>query len=183
MGKEANKLKLKTDKQGRPQTARANGLFETLMAEYSQIKQGKQATVSEVSNDRLQTYLNQAGQQVDRRQVRMAQARERLNKGYEIYHAEDPTRTVHRFEANTPQEARRYYETFITRYESDRDFDLQLRRATGLMESEEDLDEVKMSPSALEKFATSDAAKGIRAGFEAELIFRDTQGSSDDIDP
>jgi len=51
-----------------------------------------------------------------------------------------------------------------------------------LVESEE-LDEVKMSPGALEKFATSDAAKGIRAGFEAELIFRDTQGSSDDIDP
>ena len=95
IGKEANKLKLKTDSQGRPQTARANGLFETLMAEYSQIKQGKQAPVAE----------------------------------------------------------------------------------------DQDLDEVKMRPGALEKFATSDAAKGIRAGFEAELIFRDTQGSSDDIDP
>jgi hypothetical protein len=32
----------------------------------------------------------------------MAQVRDRLNKGYEIYHAEDPTFTVHRFEANTP---------------------------------------------------------------------------------
>jgi hypothetical protein len=263
----------------------------------------------------------------------MAQVRDRLNKGYEIYHAEDPTRIVHRFEANTPAEARRYYETFIDRYESDRDFDLQLRRATGLMETaqgdseqqhgwraelvdeispitfevrltnrrsresanfvvrpadlirkglagkfsidsmdiqdlqtgatrsivtddpapwvyildavdalfhdtpalqarleaqlkahqdqalpmlpglkkrehfgqgiavkdfvqgqqaakdavsraqgrqdineDEELDEVKMSPGALEKFAASKAAQGIRAGFEAELIFRDTQG-------
>jgi hypothetical protein len=113
----------------------------------------------------------------------MAQARERLNKGYEIYHAEDPTRIVHRFEADTPQEARRYYERYDADYDSDVDYDLRLRRATGLMESEEELDEVKMSPSALEKFATSDAAKGIRAGFEAELIFRDTQGESDEEDP
>ena len=93
-----------------------------------------QSAVAEVSDKRLQTYLSRAGQQVDRRQERMALARERLNKGYEIYHAEDPTRTVHRFEANTPADARRYYEKFITRYESDRDFDLQLRRSTGIME-------------------------------------------------
>jgi len=141
------------------------------------------SALNEISDELRRSYLGRAGQQVDRRQTRMAQVRDRLNKGYEIYHAEDPTFTVHRFEANTPAEARRYYETFIDRYESDRDFDLQLRRATGLMESEEELDEVKMSPGALEKFATSDAAKGIRAGFEAELIFRDTQGSSDDLDP
>jgi hypothetical protein len=46
-----------------------------------------------------------------------------------------------------------------------------------------ELDEVNMSPGALEKFATSDEAKGIRAGFEAELIFRDTAGESDEQDP
>jgi hypothetical protein len=86
VGKEANKLKLKTDRQGHPQIARANGLFEALMAEYKALK-------------------------------------------------------------------------------------------------EDDLDEVKMSPGALEKFATSDEAKGIRAGFEAELIFRDTQGESEEMDP
>jgi hypothetical protein len=136
----------------------------------------------EISDKLRQNYLGRAGQQVDRRMEKMAQVRDRLNKGYEIYHAEDPTRTVHRFEANTAADARRYYEKFITRYESDRDFDLQLRRATGLMESEE-LDEVNMSPGALEKFAASKEAQGIRAGFEAELIFRDTQGTSDDLDP
>jgi hypothetical protein len=281
------------------------------------------SALNEISDELRRSYLGRAGQQVDRRQTRMAQVRDRLNKGYEIYHAEDPTFIVHRFEANTPAEARRYYETFIDRYESDRDFDLQLRRSTGLMEAfnapypmtwehskdshdalvklpdgtnlsimfskeymfgdeedwhvefwrnnsqevtgegdaqrvfatvlnaiqqfikiedperirfsaskdqeadsrtnlysslvrryanawgyevdsseyggstvynlyklyeqdlteDEELDEVKMSPGALEKFATSDAAKGIRAGFEAELIFRDTQGSSDDLDP
>ena len=67
---------------------------------------------------------------------------------------------------------------------------LLMKRLENLLESiknqpiqDEELDEVKMSPSALEKFSKSDAAEGIRAGFEAELIFRDTQGSSDDLDP
>ena len=44
----------------------------------------------------------------------------------------------------------------------------------------EQLDEVKMSPSALRKFANSPEAEGIMAGFEAELIFRDTQADEDD---
>lgn len=35
----------------------------------------------------------------------------------------------------------------------------------------QDLVEVKMSPSALSKFVNSEAAQGIRAGFEAELVF------------
>jgi hypothetical protein len=38
IGKEANKLKLKTDKQGAPQIAQANGLFENLFKEYKQYK-------------------------------------------------------------------------------------------------------------------------------------------------
>jgi hypothetical protein len=45
---------------------------------------------------------------------------------------------------------------------------------------DQQLDEVAMSPSALQKWANSDAAKGIRAGFEAELIFRDTTNDDDD---
>ena len=49
-------------------------------------------------------------------------------------------------------------------------------------ESVETLDEVKMSPGALRKFAASPEAKGIMAGFEAELIFRDTQHDDDDGD-
>jgi hypothetical protein len=89
----------------------------------------------EVSADRLQQYLSRAGQQVDRRQERMSQARERLNKGYEIYHADRPAgsiQIVDRFEANTPALARQYYEKFITQYDSDVDFELKLRRSTGL---------------------------------------------------
>ena len=67
----------------------------------------------------------------------MARVRDRLNKGYEIYHADRPAgsnQIVDRFEADTPEEARQYYEQYIQNYESDRDFDLRLRRATGIME-------------------------------------------------
>jgi hypothetical protein len=91
LGKEANKLKLKTDSQGHPQVANPNGLFEKLALELTQFK--KKDTLAKAA---------------------------------------------------------------------------------------EQLDEVKMSPSALMKWATSPEAKGIRAGFEAELIFRDTTNDGDD---
>ena len=44
----------------------------------------------------------------------------------------------------------------------------------------EELDEVKMSPTALKKFAASPAAKGILVGFEAELIFPDVRTEDED---
>jgi hypothetical protein len=94
-----------------------------------------QEFISEISDEQLQRYLNRAGRRVDSRLERMAQARNRLNKGYEIYHAEDPTRIVHRFEADTPAEAKRYYERYNANYDSDVDYDLKLRRSTGLEEN------------------------------------------------
>jgi hypothetical protein len=45
---------------------------------------------------------------------------------------------------------------------------------------DEELLEVKMSPSALEAWARSPEAQGIRAGFEAEMIFRDTKREDDE---
>jgi hypothetical protein len=94
-----------------------------------------QEFISEISDERLQDYLSRAGHKVDRRMTRMAQARDRLNKGYEIYHAETPNKVVDRFEAHTPALAQRYYNDFISKYESDVDYDLRLRRATGIVES------------------------------------------------
>jgi hypothetical protein len=93
-----------------------------------------QEFISEISDEQLQRYLDRAGRRVDSRLERMAQARDRLNKGYEIYHAEDPTRIVHQFEADTPAEAKRYYERYNANYDSDVDYDLKLRRSTGLNE-------------------------------------------------
>jgi hypothetical protein len=92
VGKEANKLKLRTNKQGQPQVAQANGLFEKLSLELAQFKKSPVAESVE----------------------------------------------------------------------------------------EQQLDEVRMSPSALQQWANSEAAQGIRAGFEAELIFRDTTNDDDD---
>jgi len=92
----------------------------------------------EISDELRRNYLHRAGKVVDRRMDHMARVRDRLNKGYEIYHADRPANgsaIVDRFEADTPALARQYYERFITRYESDVDFDLQLRRATGITES------------------------------------------------
>ena len=93
--------------------------------------------VNEISDELRRSYLDRAGRHVDRRMDHMARVRDRLNKGYEIYHADRPAgaaQIVDRFEANTPEEARRYYEQYIQNYESDRDFDLRLRRSTGIME-------------------------------------------------
>jgi GNAT superfamily N-acetyltransferase len=95
------------------------------------------SALNEISDDLRRSYLDRAGKVVDRRQEHMARVRDRLNKGYEIYHADrtaDGKAIVDRFEADTPALAQQYYERFITRYESDVDFDLRLRRATGIME-------------------------------------------------
>ena len=92
----------------------------------------------EISDDLRRSYLDRAGKVVDRRLERMARVRDRLNKGYEIYHADRPAgsaQIVDRFKADTPALAQRYYERFIHNYESDVDFDLRLRRATGIMEN------------------------------------------------
>ena len=45
---------------------------------------------------------------------------------------------------------------------------------------EEDLFEVKMSPGELRRWADSEEAQGIQAGFEAELIFRNAQGGDEE---
>jgi RNA polymerase sigma factor (sigma-70 family) len=90
LGKEANKLKLKTDSQGHPQIANPNGLFEQLMMELKQFNEKKLFALAE-----------------------------------------------------------------------------------------EQLDEVRMSPSNLMQWARSPEAQGIRAGFEAEMIFRDTNNNGD----
>ena len=50
--------------------------------------------------------------------------------------------------------------------------------------SEEQLDELRMSPSSLRAFASSPEAQGIRAGFEAELVFTGMGGEPEyDEDP
>jgi Putative amidoligase enzyme len=47
-------------------------------------------------------------------------------------------------------------------------------------EQEQELEEVAMSPSALRSFANSEAAAGMRAGFEAELVFTGIGGDEEE---
>jgi len=91
--------------------------------------------VNEISDEKLQSYLSRADRQVSNRLGNIGKARERLNKGYEIYKAEDPRHPIEHFTANTPEEAKKYYHNYIDKYESDVDFDLRLRKSTGLGES------------------------------------------------
>jgi len=94
--------------------------------------------IKEISDKLRRNYLARADQQVSNRMDHMARVRDRLNKGYEIYHADRPaggSQIVDRFEADTPALAQQYYEQFIRDYESDVDFDLRLRRATGILET------------------------------------------------
>jgi hypothetical protein len=135
LGKEANKLKLKTDKQGVPQIAKPNGLFEELMLEFQLAKEGIDAPISK-PKDAEQYY-------------RFILAKHKMGRPL----------------TRKEQEYVRSYKMFNQQ----------------VAESVEQLDEVKMSPSALQKWAKSPEAQGIRAGFEAELIFRDTN-SGDDSD-
>jgi hypothetical protein len=60
--------------------------------------------------------------------------------------------------------------------------DRQVPNCVKIDENEEDLFEVKMSPGELEKWAQSEEAAGIQAGFEAELIFRDAGEGDDEED-
>jgi hypothetical protein len=47
-------------------------------------------------------------------------------------------------------------------------------------EQEQELEEVAMSPSALRAFANSEAAAGMKAGFEAELVFTGLGGDEEE---
>ena len=91
--------------------------------------------INEISDETLQSYLGKADRQVSNRLDRMSQARERLNKNYEIYDVENPSRIIDRFEANSPELAREYYYKFIKEFNpGDQDFHFEVRRSTGLSE-------------------------------------------------
>jgi hypothetical protein len=91
--------------------------------------------IVEISTDRLERYLARAGTQVSNRQNRMGQARERLNKNYEIYDVNNPTKIIARFTADSPDLAREYLYKIIGSHEpGDQDFHFEVRRSTGLSE-------------------------------------------------
>jgi hypothetical protein len=196
LGKEANKLNLKTNKQGVPQVARANGLFEKLALEFAKFKN----TDEDYSPDsppgpEFKPTMPKGTVKVD-----VSDVYDWYKLGQHISNMKGLGK--HDFGAGPPASIISFGDE-----ETEHKFIQDLKK-TGLdvtdidpvdpkqpkgmrkiktdptynvAESVDQLDEVKMSPSALQKWANSDAAQGIRAGFEAELIFRDTN-SGDDSD-
>jgi hypothetical protein len=196
LGKEANKLNLKTNKQGVPQVARANGLFEKLALEFAKFKN----TDEDYSSDNPPGPEFKPTMPKGTVKVDVSDVYDWYKLGQHISNMKGLGK--HDFGAGPPASIISFGDE-----ETEHKFIQDLKR-TGLdvtdidpvdpkqpkgmrkiktdptynvAESVDQLDEVKMSPSALQKWANSDAAQGIRAGFEAELIFRDTN-SGDDSD-
>jgi hypothetical protein len=197
VGKEANKLKLKTDRQGHPQIARPSGLVEALALEFAQFKKAKEDySPDEPPGPEFKPTMPAGTLRVD------------VSDMYDWYKLGQHVSNLkglgkHDFGQGPPA-------TIISFGDEDTEHKfIQDLKATGLdvtdidpvdpkkrpgkviktdptynvdedLNEDQQLDEVKMSPSALQQWATSDAAKGIRAGFEAELIFRDTTNDDDD---
>jgi hypothetical protein len=244
LGKEANKLNLKTNKQGVPQVANPNGLFEELYREFKQYKTDEdyspdnppgpeskptmpKGTVRVDVSDVYDWYklgqhisnMKGLGQHdfgkgppssiisfgdentehefikdleatgLDVTDIDPVDPKQPPGKKIKTDPAYDVDEAIHT-PVTKDRDAEQYYKFIVgkaklgrplTRQEQDYVKMYQVYRQQKLAESVEQLDEVKMSPSALQKWAKSPEAQGIRAGFEAELIFRDT-ASGDDSD-
>jgi hypothetical protein len=247
LGKEANKLKLKTNKQGVPQIANANGLFEKLSLELAQFKKGiadEDYSPDDPPGPEFKPTMPKGTVRVDVSDVydwyKLGQHISNMDglgkhdfgkgppasiisfgdedtehkfinnlkkTGLDVTDIDpvdpkkpagmrkvktDPTYNVDetiQAPVNKIKDAEQYYKFILAKHKMGRPLTRKEQEYVRsykmfnqqVAESVEQLDEVKMSPSALQKWATSDAAKGIRAGFEAELIFRDTN-SGDDSD-
>lgn len=141
-GKEANKLGLKTDSQGRPAL-----LMKKLGNLLESVKTGL-----DVPTHSPETLAKKHDVSVD-------VIKQQLKKGIEVELEHTTSRELAREIAlDHLAEFPDYYD----RLESVERVD------------ERQLFEVKMSPGELQKWAQSPEAEGIQAGFEAELIFRDT---------
>jgi hypothetical protein len=244
LGKEANKLNLKTNKQGIPQIAKANGLFEKLALEFFKFKntdedyspdnppgpefkptmpagtvkvdvsdvydwyklgqhisnmkglgkhdfgKGPPASIisfgDEDTEHKFIQDLKKTG--LDVTDIDPKDPKKRPGKKIKT----DPTYNVDEViqaPVSKNKDHEQYYKFIVAKHKMGRPLTRKEQEYVRsykmfnqkVAESVEQLDEVKMSPSALQKWANSDAAQGIRAGFEAELIFRDTN-SGDDSD-
>ena len=192
VGKEANKLKLRTDKQGQPQIARANGLFENLYKEYKKYKADEDYSPDEPPGPEFKPTMPAGTLRVDVSDVydwyKLGQHISNLDGLGQHDFGQGPPSSIISFGDEDTEHK------FIDQIEATgldvTDIDpADLKKRPGKkiktdptynVNEGEQLDEVRMSPGALSKFADSEEAQGIRAGFEAELIFRDTSGDADD---
>lgn len=240
VGREANKLKLKTNSQGQPQVAQANGLFEQLMTEFNRYKEdynpdappgpefkptmprgtvrvdvsdmydwyklgkkisdlksvkpgefgkGPPSTIVSFGDENTEhKYIKDLSNiglgvtDIDPKDPKQPQSMRRIKT--------DPTYNVDetiQAPINRDKDSEQYYRFImakhklgrpLTRQEQEYVRTYQMFQRQQVAESEQ-LDEVSMRPSRLRQFANSPEAQGIQAGFEAELIFRDTINDDD----
>jgi hypothetical protein len=194
VGKEANKLKLKTDSQGHPQIARPSGLVEALALEFARFKADEDYSSDTPPGPEFKPTMPAGTVRVD-----VSDVYDWYKLGQHISNMKGLGK--HDFGAGPPasiisfgdEETEHKFIQDLKKTGLDvTDIDpvdpkqpagmpkIKTDPAYNVAESVEMLDEVNMSPSALQQWANSDAAQGIRAGFEAELIFRDTTNDDDD---
>ena len=198
VGKEANKLGLETDQQGKPALlikGLANALREfkeTGSLPKTKSRYGKQPLTQEpggVEDDlgnqeamgpEFPPEFPEGTTKIDVSDVydwyKLGQDISDLDDANPEDYNQGPPQTVISFPSDEAEQA--YLKQFKRLGLKYHDID----QGREHVNEDEQLDEVKMSPTALKKFAASPEAKGIMAGFEAELIFRDTQGDDDGDD-
>jgi hypothetical protein len=192
VGREANKLKLKTNSQGKPQIARPNGLVETLAQELAAFKSGVITEMDRLGNQRptgpeFEPEFPAGTVKVDVSDVydwyKLGQSISNLDDVKASEFGKGPPQTVMAF-GSEPEE-HKYMKQLKKLGLKLHDIDPQGYRDVDESHElqEQILDEVAMSPGALRAWAASDAAQGIQAGFEAELIFRGLGGEEGEREP
>jgi len=172
-GKEANKLGLKTDSQGRPALLmkKLNNLLESIKEGLDVPTHSPDALAKKhgVSIDKIKTQLAKGIKVEMEHTTDRATARE-----IALDHlAEFPDYYDRLARAETNEDCWTGYRQQGMKKKGDRQVPNCVK-----IDEDEDLLEVKMSPAEFQKFLKSPAAEGIRAGFEAELIFRNTQADA-----
>lgn len=199
VGKEANKLKLKTDRQGHPQIANPNGLFEELQLQLEAFKKAQE----DYSPDNPPGPETKPTMPAGTLRVDVSDVYDWYKIGQHISNMKGLGK--HDFGAGPPSSIISFGDEelehkFIKDLEATgldvTDIDpvdpnqpkgmkkIKTDPTYNVNESEE-LDEVKMSPTALKKFADSPAAKDILVGFEAEMIVPDVNVDNEqgDMEP
>jgi pyrimidine deaminase RibD-like protein len=190
IGKEANKLRLKTNSQGQPQIANPNGLVESLARELAAFKSDVITEMDRLGNQRptgpeFEPEFPAGTVKVDVSDVydwyKLGQNISNLDNVDADEFGKGPPQTVMAF-GSEPVE-HKYIKQLQKLGLKTHDIDPGEESDDDQGLNEEILDEVAMSPTALRAWAASPAAEGIRAGFEAELIFRGLGSGEGESEP
>ena len=196
LGKEANKLNLKTNKQGVPQVANPNGLFEKLSLELAKFKKGiadEDYSPDNPPGPESKPTMPKGTVRVDVSDMydwyKLGKNISNLKGVDKNQFGKGPPSTIVSFGDEDTEH--KYIKDLENLGLSTTDIDpVDPNQPKGMPRqkvdptynvNESQLDEVRMAPSNLMQWARSPEAEGVRAGFEAELIFRDTN-SGDDSD-